>query len=61
MMLMFKVCLKYAADVVILISYLCHDLQIDIESVVREKILINGEKYPVEKSKGVSTKYDCLK
>jgi len=45
------------ADVAILLSYLCHDLNISIEDVVRKKVEINREKYPVESSKGVSTKY----
>ena len=46
------------ADVAILLSYLCHDLDISIEDVVRKKIEINREKYPVKSSKGVSTKYN---
>jgi len=46
------------ADIVILLSYFCHDLGIDIEEVVKRKMELNGEKYPVEKSKGVATKYD---
>jgi dCTP diphosphatase len=46
------------ADVAILLSYLCHDLNISIEDVVRKKIEINREKYPIESSKGVSKKYN---
>lgn len=46
------------ADVVILLSYLCHDLNISIEDVVGKKLEINREKYPVESSKGASTKYN---
>lgn len=45
------------ADVAILLSYLCHDLNISIEDVVRKKIEINRHKYPVESSKGISTKH----
>jgi len=45
------------ADVAILLTYLCHDLNISIEDVVRKKIEINRNKYPVESSKGVSTKH----
>ena len=46
------------ADVAILHAYLCHDLDISIEDAVRKKLEKNRQKYPVEKSKGVSTKYD---
>ncbi|NLX52063.1 MAG: nucleotide pyrophosphohydrolase [Deltaproteobacteria bacterium] len=45
------------ADVAILLTYLCHDLNISLEDVVQNKIEINRGKYPVEKVKGVSTKY----
>ena len=48
------------ADLVMLLSYFCHDHNIDIEDVLRRKMVINKKKYPVEKSKGVSTKYDRL-
>ena len=48
------------ADVAILLSYLCHDLNISIEDVVRKKLQINREKYPVESSKGASTMYNRL-
>jgi len=48
------------ADVAILLSYLCHDLNISIEDVVRKKLQINRERYPVESSKGASTKYNRL-
>lgn len=46
------------ADVAILTTYLCHDLGISIEDAVRRKLEKNRQKYPVERSKGVSTKYD---
>ena len=48
------------ADLVMLLSYFCHDHNIDIEDVLRRKMVINEKKYPVEKSRGVSTKYDRL-
>ncbi len=48
------------ADVAILHAYLCHDLGISIEDAVRKKIEKNRQKYPIERSKGVSTKYDKL-
>jgi len=46
------------ADVYILLAYLCHDLDISIEDVVKKKLQINREKYPVEISKGNSAKYN---
>lgn len=49
------------ADVAILLTYLCHDLNISLEEVVRKKLEVNREKYPVENSKGSSTKYNRLK
>jgi NTP pyrophosphatase (non-canonical NTP hydrolase) len=49
------------ADVTILLAYLCHDLNISIEDVVSKKLQLNREKYPVESSKGTSTKYDRRK
>ena len=32
----------------------------DVREIVEEKIAKNGEKYPVEKAKGIATKYDEL-
>jgi len=49
------------ADVAILLSYLCHDLNISIEDVVGKKLEINRDRYPVESSKAISTKYNRLK
>lgn len=46
------------ADVVAYLSYLCHDVGIDIDTVVSAKIKKNRLKYPVEKVKGSSAKYD---
>lgn len=48
------------ADIAILLSYFCNDLNIDIEAAVRKKIEINRLKYPVEISRGSSKKYDEL-
>ena len=48
------------ADVAILLMYLCHDLNISLENAVKRKLEINREKYPVEKVKGISTKYNNL-
>ena len=46
------------ADVVILLSYLCHDLGLDVNDAVRSKLKKNEAKYPVEKSYGSARKYD---
>lgn len=51
---------REVADVVILLSYFCNDLQIDLERCVREKLAENDRKYPVDKAKGRATKYDQL-
>ena len=48
------------ADVAILLSYICSDLHVDINSAVKKKIVTNGKKYPVQKSRGNSKKYDKL-
>jgi NTP pyrophosphatase (non-canonical NTP hydrolase) len=34
--------------------------QFDVPTIVREKLAKNAQKYPVEKAKGVATKYDEL-
>lgn len=46
------------ADVVILLSYLCHDLGLDVNEAVCAKLQKNEAKYPVEKSYGNARKYD---
>jgi NTP pyrophosphatase (non-canonical NTP hydrolase) len=48
------------ADVLNMVLLMSHDLEIDIEDALRKKIAKNGEKYPVDKSKGRHTKYDKL-
>ncbi|EIJ33492.1 nucleotide pyrophosphohydrolase [Thiothrix nivea] len=48
------------ADVAVYLTYLCHDLGIDLEAAVREKMLQNRRKYPVELSKGSAKKYTEL-
>ena len=48
------------ADIAILLTYLAHDLRVDLETAVRQKLVTNAAKYPVEKAKGVATKYDRL-
>jgi NTP pyrophosphatase (non-canonical NTP hydrolase) len=46
------------ADVAIILSYLCHDLSIDLDAAVLSKLRKNEAKYPVEKSYGNAKKYD---
>ncbi|MEC0227357.1 nucleotide pyrophosphohydrolase [Paenibacillus alba] len=45
------------ADVLIYSLMIAHDLEIDIESAILNKIDKNAKKYPVEKSKGTAKKY----
>jgi len=46
------------ADLCILLTYLVHDLHIDVDDIVRRKLAANDAKYPVERFKGTSRKYD---
>lgn len=48
------------ADVAIVLSYLCHDLGIDLEVVVRSKLQKNEAKYPIMKAYGNSKKHSEL-
>lgn len=48
------------ADIVILLSYLVHDLQIDLDEAVKKKLALNARKYPVLHAKGSAKKYDEL-
>jgi dCTP diphosphatase len=48
------------ADVAILLSYMCFDLGVDVNYVVKRKMQKNGDKYPVESARGNSKKYDKL-
>ena len=48
------------ADIAIILSYFCHDLGIDLEKSIETKLLENSRKYPIEKARGKSTKYDRL-
>lgn len=45
------------ADIAILLTYLAHDLSIDIDAAVKNKIQVNAMKYPVEKARGSNKKY----
>ena len=48
------------ADVLAYAILLGHHYNLDLEQVVREKVAKNAEKYPVDKAKGVATKYNEL-
>ncbi|MBU2850023.1 nucleotide pyrophosphohydrolase [Acidithiobacillus ferrivorans] len=46
------------ADVAILLTYLCIDMRVDINSAMKRKIQKNDEKYPVQLARGSAKKYD---
>lgn len=48
------------ADVLIFALLLAHEQKIDVTKAIRDKLAENDAKYPVEKAKGRSTKYDAL-
>ena len=48
------------ADVAVYLLRLCDLLEIDLQSTIEAKMLVNAEKYPVEKSRGHARKYDEL-
>lgn len=48
------------ADIAILLTYLAHDLSIDIEVAVSEKMAANERKYPPARSYGSNKKYTDL-
>lgn len=53
--------LKYEiADVMNYCILLCSQIGVDPEKIIVEKMEISARKYPVEKAKGKSTKYDKL-
>ncbi|HDZ87535.1 MAG TPA: nucleotide pyrophosphohydrolase, partial [Nitrospirae bacterium] len=45
------------ADIIIYLTYLCNDLDIDLQEIVSRKLEINRKKYPSEKVKGSARKY----
>ena len=49
------------SDVVIYALLLAERLNIDIDAAIKDKIRVNGEKYPVKESYGSSVKYNELK
>jgi len=48
------------ADVLLYLVRLADTLDVDLAAAARAKIARNAEKYPVEKSRGSSRKYDTL-
>lgn len=48
------------ADVLLYLIRLADKLDIDLAQAAREKLVLNATKYPVEKSRGRSTKYTDL-
>lgn len=48
------------ADVLLYLVRLADQLDVDLAAAARAKIVRNGEKYPVEKARGSSRKYDEL-
>ncbi len=48
------------ADVMNYCILLCHQIEVDPKEIILEKMDISAKKYPVEKSKGKSTKYNKL-
>ena len=48
------------ADILGWVLVLAHDQGIDLGTAVKEKLIKNAEKYPVEKARGVAKKYTEL-
>jgi NTP pyrophosphatase (non-canonical NTP hydrolase) len=46
------------ADIVIYLTYFCHDVGIDINKIVIEKLKKNEEKYPAHRVRGSAKKYN---
>jgi NTP pyrophosphatase (non-canonical NTP hydrolase) len=48
------------ADVLYWVLLMSHDLDINIDKALQDKLKLNNKKYPVEKSKGSAKKYNKL-
>jgi NTP pyrophosphatase (non-canonical NTP hydrolase) len=46
------------ADVAVYLAYLCHDLDIDLNQAIKNKMHKNAAKYPKDKVKGRNDKYN---
>jgi dCTP diphosphatase len=49
------------ADLAILLTYIAHDLNIDLEGAVRRKLELNAKNYPVALARGNAKKYTELR
>jgi len=49
-----------AADVLLFLLRLCDRLDIDLLQAAQRKLVLNAQKYPVDKARGRPTKYDKL-
>ena len=48
------------ADVAAAVLMFCDEFDIDLSEAIKEKMIKNAEKYPVEKAKGMNKKYNEL-
>jgi len=48
------------ADVLLYLLLLCDELGVDPVAAAERKMIANAQKYPVEKARGTSKKYDRL-
>jgi len=48
------------SDIFIYLIYLCEEFNLDLFKVTQEKIEINRKKYPIDKSRSNSTKYNAF-
>lgn len=46
------------ADIAMYLTYLSHDLGIDLEEIMADKLLKNKKKYPADKVRGSAKKYN---
>lgn len=51
---------REAADILICLVRFADVMNIDLAAAVAEKLVLNAEKYPVEKSRGKASKYNEL-
>ncbi len=49
-----------AADVLLYLVRLCDKVGIDLAAAADRKLAINAQRYPVDKARGVATKYDKI-
>lgn len=44
----------------ILVTYLADDLRLKVDKAVQKRLAVNAERYPVELTAGLGTKYHAL-